>query len=267
MDNFKSAELHSEALLAIFQEEEKLGRVRFTTLETLHQEYGDDGLRVGGLLAEEKGERDFRIILDMSHGVEVNPETFVRDQHVVPGLGEKHVILARARERSLTRIGLKSDVKDAHRTMKVARIDQGMQACRLADKVIVHQVGVQGCGSSAYHWSRLFGLVTRLILYMLLDDEAWILTYADDQDIFASGPRMIDNCVFIIFVSWKKSAGGFEYEWIGFAQDLGRFQLGISVRRASCIGLMTLLKRQGPAEGSIGGPGSFQFRSRGDRCH
>ena len=78
---------------------------------------------------------------------------------------------------------------------------------------------------------------------MLSNNEAWILTYADDQDILTSGPHMIDNCVLVVFVlvlfnvpiSWKKSAGGFEYEWIGFAQDLSHFKLGISVRRAAWI--------------------------------
>ena len=50
-------------------------------------------------------------------------------------------MLARCRKLNLTRLGLKSDVSDAHRTFKVHRKDHGFQACMLEEVLIINQVG------------------------------------------------------------------------------------------------------------------------------
>ena len=165
----------------------------------------------------------------------------VRDQHEVPSVAEKHTMLARCRNRGLSRIGLKSDGKDAHRTFKVHRKDHATQACRLMGTLILNQVGTQGINSSAYWWARIFGIISRLVLYLMLDEEFWVLTYADDQDFMASGPNAINNILLALLLmtalrvpcSWKKSAGRICYDWIGYAQDLGRFRVGISESRAA----------------------------------
>eukprot|EP00973_Karenia_brevis_P070609 9815826-Karenia_brevis.AAC.1 len=36
-------------------------------------------------------------------------------------------------------------------------------------------------------------------------------------------------------LTWSKVSGGFEYEWIGYRQDLQRFQVGISSSRTAWL--------------------------------
>lgn len=113
----------------------------------------------------------------------------------------------------------------------------------LKEDLVVNQVGSQGIDFSAYWWARLLGLISRLVLYLMSDEEFWVPSYANDQDFMASGPNAITNIVLILVFmsalraqfSWSKSAGGITYEWIGYAQDFGRFKVGVSQSRADWL--------------------------------
>ena len=125
-------------------------------------------------------------------------------------------MLSRCCKLNLSRIGLKNDVSDAHRTFKVHRMDYGSQACMLEDVLFINQAGTQGIASSTYWWARLFGLISRLVFYLMHDEDFWVLTYADEQDFMASGPNAIANIVLSsVFMSalrvpfsWNKALVG-----------------------------------------------------------
>ena len=131
---------------------------------------------------------------------------------MVPSAAEKSVIMSRLRSRGKPRIGLKADCSDAHRTFKIAEEDHASQCCQLGNTVIVNRVGTQGVGSASYWFSRLYGLVGRLLYYIFIDEEFWVFTYADDQDFIAAGDRMVETVVLAQFfmtilkvpLSWKK---------------------------------------------------------------
>ena len=168
MDNYKTASQHSHQLMENFKLEKIMGRVRSSTLEEAEIEYGKGNVRVAALLAKQKSNFEWRILHDGSHGVELNLAVKVRDQHEVPTtIMEKHTILDRCRSRGITRLGLKSDVSDAHRTFKIHRKDHASRACMLDGVLILNEVGTQGISSSAYWWARLFAVITRIILYIM----------------------------------------------------------------------------------------------------
>ena len=58
--NFKSAEMSATQLLAKFREEEKLGRMRPTTIGALREDYPADRIRVASMGAIEKPDRTGR---------------------------------------------------------------------------------------------------------------------------------------------------------------------------------------------------------------
>ena len=92
----------------------------------------------------------------------------------------------------------------------------GSQACLLEDVLIINQVGSQGITSLACLWARLLGLISRLVLYLMVDEMFWVLTNADDQGFIASGPNAITNIVLsLVFMSalrvpfsWNERGGG-----------------------------------------------------------
>ena len=64
------------------------------------------------------------------------------------------------------------------------------------------------------------------------------------DEAFSAGPSMYEStilCIFfqvILFVPiylLEEEFGGLTYEWIGFAQDLSVFKVGISAKRAAWI--------------------------------
>ena len=111
---------------------------------------------------------------------------------------------------------------------------------------MVNQCGTQGVASAAYWFSRLIAIIVRVILLAFAGephDPIWILTFADDLDVLASGDRMMENTIIVplylrmvqVPISWKKVAGGISYAWLGFFQDLEKFQLGILTVRAAWL--------------------------------
>ena len=126
-----------------------------------------DTLRIAALLAEAKGDGDWRLLHDGSHGVAVNPGIKVRDQHATATISDKQTCLAIIRKNGCPRIGLKGDVREAHRTFLIAEFDRVSQACELGGTVILNNVGAQGIASSAYWCNRLFGVVVRVVYRIL----------------------------------------------------------------------------------------------------
>ena len=67
--------------------------------------------------------------------------------------------------------------------------------------------------------------------------------FADDLKASAHGPHKFDNLILTLLTwsalgcpfSWPKCRGGMAFEWVGYWVDYGRFQIGISEKRANWI--------------------------------
>ena len=242
MSNHRVVTDNADAIVAKFADEVRLGRVYTLTKQAAKDKFGDK-LRVAAVLAEQKSSGAWRLLHDATHGVAVNPQITVRDQHAVPSIAEKRVVMSRLRPKSVLRLGCKGDVEDAHRTYLVSPLDHGSQACCIGDVVYVNAVGTQGLGSAAYWFARLFGVFCRLCYYSFPDAPLWIFLYADDLDVVGTGPDAMLQIlavyllleIFCVPMSWKKSEGGIAYNWIGYYQDWQRFQLGLSESRATWL--------------------------------
>ena len=107
------------------------------------------------------------MIHDGTHGIDVNSKIVVRDQLRNPTAGDLRTLLEILPGAFFALAG---DVKRAHRLVKVAREDWGLQACRSGARgpewVWLNRVGTFGISSAAYHWSRLMAGLGRLVYYM-----------------------------------------------------------------------------------------------------
>ena len=111
----------------------------------------------------------------------------------------------------------------------------------LAEDVYINKVGTFGVSSAGYWWGRAGGAIMRLGHYMVGAHNAiWALLYSDDGKL--TGRTDYPERGILIFLlsivildlpmSWHKVKGGQQVEWIGYALDLGRFSMGVSLSRA-----------------------------------
>ena len=113
----------------------------------------------------------------------------------------------------------------------------------LAETVYLNCVGTFGVASAGYWWGRAAGAIVRLTHYILGHEDAiWALIYSDDGNIMAGDEWRERSLLLHLFVlvvlgvplAWHKVRGGVEEEWIGYWLDLGKFELGVSAKRAAC---------------------------------
>ncbi|MDE0916488.1 MAG: hypothetical protein OSB57_15045 [Planctomycetota bacterium] len=110
----------------------------------------------------------------------------------------------------------------------------------LAQTVWVNTVGTFGVGSAGYWWGRAGAALMRLSHYLQGSDRMlWLLLYSDDCWATASGERadrdlllhLLALCVLGTPLAWHKLKGGAVLEWIGYALDVGKFEIGITEKR------------------------------------
>ncbi len=157
------------------------------------------GLQVASLGAVIKegdaGEvKSVRLVLDGTHGVDLNTRIRQRDQDRCPTAAD-----ARRFQREQARYGrvrgLAVDVQGAHRLPAVHPDDWRLQACRADDaddaEVYLYKFGVFGVSSIAYFWSRIGGAAIRACHYLAdPSSELWLLLMADDLKAEASGSHI-----------------------------------------------------------------------------
>ena len=110
----------------------------------------------------------------------------------------------------------------------------------LDQTVWLNTVGTFGVGSAGYWWGRAGAALMRLSHYCQGDMRMlWLLLYSDDSWATASGPRADRDLLLHLLVlgvvgtplAWHKLHGGAVLEWIGYALDVGRFELGVTEKR------------------------------------
>ena len=202
-------------------------------------------LAVASLGAIEKKDGACRVVHDGVHGVAVNSAIRVRDQLRSPSAGELRTVL---QELPGQCFGLTGDVARAHRLVKIAEEDWGLQACKTGvgrpSKLWLNKVGTFGISSAAYHWSRFMSGLGRAAFYLLGRTEIYMLIYVDDLLWLArvSQKRIEKVCLVIFFFvvlglpfSWHKFKGGDEFGWVGFVLNIRECKLGLSVQRAQWL--------------------------------
>ena len=247
MENYQSARGLGAVLEQQFAEEAELGMMFALPLAEARATWPGDRLRIAAQGAIEKGDASWRIVHDGTHGVAINHEIRPRDQVAVPSIGELRAILElAATEKPGVHFTLQADVKKAHRRVVHREADWGLLACRAdsqSDQVWVNRCGCFGIGSAAYWWARLAAGVARLAMALMGREFAWQLVYVDDLLWTAWGPRKYTILLAFLLLweavgtpfSWKKTRGGLEQDWVGYWFDAGRFQVGISARRAEWL--------------------------------
>jgi hypothetical protein len=120
-----------------------------------------------------------------------------------------------------------------------------LKACEFTDEeldqtVWVNTVGTFGVGSAGYWWGRAGAAVMRLSHYLQGRDRAlWLLLYSDDSWATAQGEQVDRDLLLHLLVlvvlgtplAWHKLKGGHVLEWIGYAIDVGRFEIGVTEKR------------------------------------
>ena len=243
-ENYLSAKDHADIAQTQCQEEAKLGAMVELPLSEARERFGDR-LVLASLGAIEKKDGTYRVIHDGTHGVGVNSAIRMRDQVRSPTAGDVRTAM-RVLQRA--RFGLTGDVSRAHRLVKVAEEDWGLQACRTGvgpgESVWLNKVGTFGVSSASYHWSRLTGGLGRSAQYLLGKIELMHLVYVDDLLCLLKNVKRGMDCILLqIFFyvllglpfSWRKFRGGVEFCWVGFTICLKERSLGISARRADWL--------------------------------
>ena len=104
----------------------------------------------------------------------------------------------------------------------------------------LNTVGTFGVGSAGYWWGRAGAAVIRLAHYLQGRDRMlWMLLYSDDSWVTAGGPdperdlllHLLALVVMGTPMAWHKLKGGTALEWIGYALDVARFELGVTETR------------------------------------
>ncbi len=202
---------------------------------------------LGAVVKEgESGEiKSVRLVLDGTHGVDLNTRIRQRDQDRCPTAAD-----ARRYQREQAKYGrvrgLAVDFQGAHRLPAVHPDDWRLQACRADDgddaEIYFYKCGVFGVSSIAYFWSRLGGAAVRASHYLADSSaELWLLLMADDLKAEATGHQPHHHILALLIflrllnfpLSWAKVQGGDTICWIGYELHLPRLTLGITASRAA----------------------------------
>ncbi len=243
--NYKSVHQHVEQVEAQLIEHEANGWCLRNSPDEARRKFPGLTLLSLGAVAKDSesgGDPEIRLVMDGTHGVEVNSFIHVRDQDTCPTASD---VKRAQREQHATRrgLGLALDVRGAHRLPPVHRDDWRHQSCRARDggDIFTYTVGCFGVASIAYWWSRLGGALIRSV-HLVADPkwELWLMLMADDLKLEATGTDPARHIVWtVLFLqllgvpwAWNKTQGGHELNWIGYHVLVRELALGITLRRA-----------------------------------
>ena len=182
-ENYSSADATFEQLESKFVEEEALGRMSPSTLPVLEQKYGRDRVRIASLGSLLKPDGSARPLHDGTHGVHVNNNIRLLNQQSNPGPKEVVHLVRSAKQSQEATFCITGDVTAAHRLFLVREADWPLLCCKVrSDSPVVwyNKVGTFGISSSAFLWSRLFGIIGRCTARFLLTPWFYHLVFVDD---------------------------------------------------------------------------------------
>ena len=244
--NYQSAREFEAPLHEKFKEEERLGRMFPTTLGALKEQFGTERIRIASLGAIGKPDGGARPIHDATHGVQVNNAIKIESQQAVPGPADLSYVVEEPIRRGEVPFCVSADVTAAHRLSKVRRQDWPYLACRVDDTsptIWVNTVGTFGVSSASFWWSRLFGIIGRVVTRCLIRVLFFHLVFVDDLHANFSGRnRYLYTLMWLALFemigtpfSYKKFKGGFRVQFIGYELDYKSRTMGISASRGRYV--------------------------------
>ena len=215
-----------------------------TTLGALKQEYAEDQIRVASMGAIRKPDGSVRPVHDGTHGVRVNQEIQQLNLLAVLGPAEVAWMVRQAHEQKEPPFAITGDVAAAHRLVRIRRQDWSLLACRAESEsptLFINKVGTFGISSASLWWSRLFGIVGRMVGRAMLNRFLYQFAFVDDLHANFFGPRKHVNALLWLVLylmvgtpfAWKKFKGGLRVAFIGYELDYGTFRVGMSDARSA----------------------------------
>ena len=139
-----------------------------------------------------------------------------------------------------------ADVSAAHRLVLHRRKDWALMACRAeqnSNTVWINKVGTFGLSPASFWWSRLYGIIGRVVARCLLQHAFYHFAYVDDVHPTFYGKRMYIN--FLVWLILQEMIGvPFAYHkfrgktlvaFIGYELDYGSRLVGLSEARGAWV--------------------------------
>ena len=217
-----------------------------STLPVLEQKYGKDRVRIASLGSLLKPDGSARPLHDGTHGVQVNNGIRMLNQQANPALVRWCISFAAPSRVKKATFCITGDVTAAHRLFLVRESDWPLLCCRLRDDSPViwyNRVGTFGISSSAFLWSRLFGIIGRCTARLLLTIWFYHLVYVDDVHANFAGKDKFHHLLmwlacFEMFgtpFAYKKFRGGLTSAFVGYELSYPDQRVGISESRGQWL--------------------------------
>ena len=242
--NYSSAVTHIEKVKKVVEAEIEKGWIRRIPMEEAYQKFGKE-VQVASLGAVPKDAawEEIRVVHDGTHGISVNTEIRQPNRMTFPQCDDLEAAAeALKRVAPGERMLFAFDIKAAHRLIPVQEEDWALQSFRLEDEkeLLVNMVGTFGVASAAFWWGRAASVIFRTFHRVMPDRLLYyLLLFADDGLLMAAGPEYFKVVVGLFLyldlmevpLSWRKTRGGFQAEWIGYTIDLERWRVGVSEKK------------------------------------
>ena len=154
-------------------------------------------------------------------------------------------MVRQSREQKEPPFAITGDVAAAH-LARIRRQDRGLLACRAENQdpaLFINKVGTFGISSASLWWSRLFGIVGRMVGRAMLNHFLFQLAFVDDLHANFFGPRKHVNALLWLVLylmvgtpfAWKELKGGLRVAFIGYELDYGNFRVGMLDARGTWL--------------------------------
>ena len=237
-DNHLSAKENAEALEKSFREEEREGRMFVTTEGALKQDFPGRPILIAAMGAVPKPDGGVRPVHDGTHYVHLNQGIKMVNQLQCPGAEEAGTMVQLAHESGEAVFSMSVDVNKAHRRVLYRKEDYPLLCCKADSskkEIWVNTVGTFGVTSTPFWWSRLFGLLMRLLTRAMLREPFFHMAYVDDVHGCFIGPRKF-TCLLMwllgmemlgLPLSYNKFQGGLQAGFVGYLLDYREVRVGI----------------------------------------
>ena len=246
--NYGSAISHMDQVREIVEAEVEKGWIKKMPKEEAEKRFGGDlQLASLGAVPKDPAWEEVRVVHDGAHGIAVNTQIRQPNRMPFPQFDDVEAAVgALTEERPARRMLMAFDMKAAHRLIPVQEEDWGLQSFRLdkEDEVFVNMVGTFGVASAAFWWGRAAAVVFRTFHRVLPPHLLfYLLLFADDGLLLAAGEDyhklILSLFLFLdlmeVPLSWKKTRGGFQTEWIGYKVDVEEWRIGISEKKVKWL--------------------------------
>ena len=221
--NYSSVAKHADWVRSHLAEEVADGRMEPVTRKAVEERYPRSfAIEAMAVLFSATGKK--RLVHDGAHVVAVNNRIRCRNRLRMPRPAEKEYLLRRSEDAGWHYFSLVTDVRRAHRLVKVRREEWGMLACEFEGVVYLKKVGTFGISSAAEWWARLLGGVVRALCHLLVPGSSVeLLAYSEDLESLGVDRKGRADCVLGLAVlcslgfplQTAKTRGCFRVDWIG----------------------------------------------------